>query len=211
MDLRTSAQLATWPTPNTPSGGRSVSKMSATWVTLDGRKHTVSLEHVAKFATWPTPTAQDQIGSGVKDYPPTATHYSGTTLTDAANLAGWPTTRETDGEKNVRTPEGAAREMARKGGPQDLNQAATLATWATPTSRDHKDGSYQPNVPENALLGRQVWQAPSGPMSSGSPAATAKRGPSRGSLNPFFSLFLMGFPVSWGLTGIRSCPTSKTK
>jgi hypothetical protein len=41
-----------WPTPNTPNGGRSVdpSKMSATGRTLDGRKHTVSLEHVARFA-----------------------------------------------------------------------------------------------------------------------------------------------------------------
>ena len=44
--------MAGWPTPNTPSGGRSMSidKMSATGKTLDGKKHTVSLEHVAKFA-----------------------------------------------------------------------------------------------------------------------------------------------------------------
>lgn len=83
----------------------------------------------------------------------------GSNLQDFALLASWPTTRETDGAKNVRTPEGSAREMARKGGPQDLNQAATLASWATPTSRDHKDGDYTPNVAENALLGRQVWQA----------------------------------------------------
>src|SRR3990167_4379823 len=54
-----------WPTPNTPSGGRSVSieKMSATGVTLDGRKHTVSLEHVARFASWPTPVVNDELGS----------------------------------------------------------------------------------------------------------------------------------------------------
>lgn len=31
--------------------------------------------------------------------------------------------------------------------------------WPTPTTRDHKDGHFQPNVPENALLGRTVWQA----------------------------------------------------
>ena len=56
------ADLASWPTPNTPNGGRSVSieKMSATGRTLDGRKHTVSLEHVAKFAgSWATPAARD--------------------------------------------------------------------------------------------------------------------------------------------------------
>ena len=30
--------------------------------------------------------------------------------------------------------------------------------WATPTSRDHKDGSYCPNVEEKSLLAREVWQ-----------------------------------------------------
>ena len=49
--LRVQAQMAGWPSPNTPSGGRSTSpeKMSATGRTLDGRKHTVSLEHVVRF------------------------------------------------------------------------------------------------------------------------------------------------------------------
>lgn len=31
--------------------------------------------------------------------------------------------------------------------------------WPTPTTRDHKDGFYCPNVPINALLGRAVWAA----------------------------------------------------
>lgn len=33
------------------------------------------------------------------------------------------------------------------------------APWPTPTTRDWKDGSFNANVPENALLGRAVWQA----------------------------------------------------
>ena len=55
-----------WPTPNTPSGGRSMSpdKMSSTGQTLDGRKHTVSLEHVAKFAELASgPTSTSSIAS----------------------------------------------------------------------------------------------------------------------------------------------------
>ena len=50
-----------WPTPNTPSGGRSVSieKMDATGRTVDGKKHTASLEHAVKFAGWATPTTRD--------------------------------------------------------------------------------------------------------------------------------------------------------
>ena len=50
--LDVTAQLAAWPTPCTPSGGRStaVEKMDATGRTTDGRKHTASLEHAVKFA-----------------------------------------------------------------------------------------------------------------------------------------------------------------
>ena len=61
FNLQTAAILASWPTPNTPSGGRSVSidKMDATGRTADGRKHTASLEHAVKFATWATPAARD--------------------------------------------------------------------------------------------------------------------------------------------------------
>ena len=48
-----------WPRPNTPSGGRSTSteKMDATGRTVDGAKHTASLEHAVKFAAWPRPMA----------------------------------------------------------------------------------------------------------------------------------------------------------
>lgn len=52
--------VSAWPTPNTPSGGRSrsIEKMDATGLTLDGKKHTASLEHAVKFAAnWPTPMA----------------------------------------------------------------------------------------------------------------------------------------------------------
>jgi hypothetical protein len=55
-DLNMQAQAwAGWPTPNTPSGGRSVSteKMDITGRTADGRKHTASLEHAVKFADGP--------------------------------------------------------------------------------------------------------------------------------------------------------------
>lgn len=40
----------------------------------------------------------------------------------------------------------------------------------TPTTRDWKDGGYQPNVPENALLGRVVWQAGWPTPMAGTPA-----------------------------------------
>lgn len=43
----------------------------------------------------------------------------------------------------------------------NLQDQAMTSLWATPTSRDHKDRGYCPNVPINALLGRQVWTWPS--------------------------------------------------
>lgn len=63
----------------------------------------------------------------------------------------WPTPRTADGEKNIRTQEGAAREIARKGGPQDLAQAASIATWKTPRANDGKGGLWPDSESERAL------------------------------------------------------------
>ena len=59
-DLKDYAGLAGWPTPNTPSGGRSVSidKMDITGRTPEGKKHTASLEHGVKFSKWEGNDAQ---------------------------------------------------------------------------------------------------------------------------------------------------------
>ena len=60
-------------------------------------------------------------------------------------MAGWPTSRAADGEKNVRTAEGALSEIARKGSPQDLAQGAAIAGWPTVTATDAvKQGNISP-------------------------------------------------------------------
>jgi hypothetical protein len=59
---------------------------------------------------------------------------------------------------------------------------------ATPTTRDHKDGSQQAcaNTPSNGLLGREIHKA-AGSTLTGDPMY----------LNPSFVEEMMGFPIGW--------------
>jgi len=100
------------------------SKMSATGMTLDGRKHTASLEHVVRFASWPSTKRDDGVKSicshegamnefkrkGVND------------LTVAANLATWATPMRADG-----------RDSAGVGKKELPNQAQLTASGKMPT------------------------------------------------------------------------------
>lgn len=63
-------------------------------------------------------------------------HGTKANLEGKTYLRSWATSRESDGEKNVRSLEGSLREIARKGGPQDLCMAVQLAYWPTPTAVD---------------------------------------------------------------------------
>ncbi len=112
--------------------------------------------------------------------------------------------------------------MNREGGKVNSRGEPKLsvqATWATPSTRDHKDGGYCPNVPVTGLLGRMVWPTPTSlakakdgnneagnsaglvairkhalwAITSGSSVPTENRG----ALNPEFVCWLMGYPAEW--------------
>jgi hypothetical protein len=90
LTLGIAAQLAGWPTPNAMPPNRG-GLQSDPAKALERRRqgHMLNLDDAATLAGWPTPTKQDQVMSGVAAYPKTPTHHTGTTLTDAAQLAAF--------------------------------------------------------------------------------------------------------------------------
>jgi len=82
--------------------------------------------------------------------------------------------------------------------------------WATPTTRDHKDGASDGTVPINALLGRQVWTTQEGKVvlrvNGAAPTGYIAETVNGDRLNPEHSRWLMGYPAEWA-----SCAPTETR
>jgi hypothetical protein len=120
------ADLASWPTPTTPSGGQSVP---------DGRKVQVTLKDVANLAGWGTPNASAPGGTPEQALARKAGLKCGqsvTTLDHQVQYASWPTPRALDGVNNARTLSGAENEAARKSWNNDLGVAAFATLMDSP-------------------------------------------------------------------------------
>jgi len=126
------------------------------------------------FTSWPTCQARDGDGRGGQ----ASRHFrprSPRNLDDTVMLAPWPTTRSTDGEKGVRTSDGAMKEYQRKGSGSDLPTMAVTISWMSPTAGDAKGRTYtydrhDKTKPRLALPGqalRASWATPAAKEAGG--------------------------------------------
>lgn len=123
----------------------------------DGRRevdpHSTQGANLQRTAeNWPSPRAEDAESCGNH---PNATD----SLTGATAL--WATPNTPNGGRSM-TPEDVMARGATENGKRQVGLENEAKLWATPTSRDHKDGSSVENVPENGLLGRMAvnWTTP---------------------------------------------------
>ena len=164
-----------WKTPCTPNGGRSMStdKMDATGRTVDGRKHTASLEHEAKFAGWPTATTRDWKDGGNPDVNVPLNSLLGREVW----LAGWPTPKaQEDGRTLEQYEAGRQRGYETRKGKTSGGPASAQGTLAIAVQ-----------------LAGPMRLTPDGRLLTGSTAGME----SGGQLNPAHSRWLMGLPSVW--------------
>lgn len=168
--------METWPTPNVPNGGRTMSDEDVeNKGATDKGKRQVGLENVATRFQWPTPRAEDSEQVGNHRNP---NSHPGDSLGATAKL--WSTPKTPTGG-----PETRSSKAKRGAGGEDLDTQARL--WATPTTRDSKDTPGQ-TCEENCLLGRQVLTS----VTDGGRSSSDGR-----KLNPLFDEWLIGWPIGW--------------
>lgn len=207
-------ELASWPTPTTPSGGQTVPPgTTVTGRRPDGSKATVTLDMAAIAAGWPTPRFRDgEKNTRTMDGTLAEIERKGSVqyLSQAAMMAGWPSPVAHTGSGGDSAPEKAA---ARALGPHanELRDFVHLAAgWASPTLHDFRTpslGSYadRDGGRKGEALNNQVIHQ--GPALIGSSAEIA----SGARLNPAHARWLMRIPPVWDACAVTAMPSTSRR
>jgi len=151
-----------WPTVRSSSANEASSKE----IQSNNPKKRLEVE----IQNWPTPRAMEP-GSTSPGY--------GKGLKNTA--INWRTPNASDGEGGIMEwRDGKAAKLKLRD-----HSVHAVKSWATPTTRDWKDGSAKDNSKTNSLLGRQAPRA----MNNGKESQIT--------LNPQFTNHLMGWPIGW--------------
>ena len=118
--------------------------------------------------------------------------------TSGSDSTSWPTPNALPMNRGgLQSNPQKALERREQGHQLNLDDAATLASWPTPMAGSPATDTY--NEAGNTDSSRRTQALVSGLTANGFPASTG----SRGQLNPYFSLWLMGLPTVWGSCGER--------
>lgn len=188
---------SSWPTPVASDNENRNTGHSPSHGTTRGK----TLAGEAMSREWPTPSSSsygtNQGGAAGRSGPVRPS------LDTLARL--WPTTTMDARASGASYPTTATHQQG-----TTLTDAA-VRQWATPTSRDWKDGACaDANVPTNSLLGRQVLRA-SGPQVPTTSTDGAKSSRSGRTLNPRFVEWLMGWPIGSSDCGFSETESSSSK
>lgn len=168
-----------------------------------GKADTLSAQAGQDLSGWPTPAVQNADGG---PHPNGRTgHYF--TLQTAAKMTGWPTPQANE---QTETSESKVARGAHAG--LNLPVAAQAAGWPTASSRDHKGGYKNGRTRDGKLVSNVALDVAAqgvGQTQPGTTAETAKQDGYR--LNPAFSLWLMGYPISWAMTGFKALLKQKSR
>jgi len=142
------------------------------WVMPSGRlrsrlRASVLRTSETEHTGWPTPNTMDMIDRDGLRPSRVATNRASGYLTEIVPLAGWPTP-DAHAASGGRTPADLMATKRPNGSKVQvtINHAAAMASWATPTTRDHKDSGdleasmvRKDGVIRDDTVGRQAWLA----------------------------------------------------
>lgn len=155
-------------------------------------------------AGWMTPSSRtgNAEGGDAAEKELRREHQGGTpSIYAQVHLASWPTPNVPNGgrmgEPTQKRKDGSKKQLSPE-------ECASLAGWPTATVNDAKNNAGESQFNRaTPNLNTEVF----GLLPSGTPAETGKQGEYR--LNPMFSLWLMGFPISWAMSGLKALISQK--